>query len=192
MVQAALLIVGKDPGGIAEYIDGWNPEDRPKVYAALLSALQLSIVGQRLKATIEYRNLDYQHPDREHQMNRVDWQTTRIELDDLKTWLRVRGVQSGFFFPEGPVTAEYLDKNNENFAPKLAAAVQAWKAVRAERLARPSARTVKQDLMRWLTLHATEYGLINDDFEPNKLAIEEVSKVANWDSKGGAPKTPGN
>jgi len=127
----------------------------------------------------------------EHPINRVDWQATRVGVDDLKAWLEARGVQSGFFFPVGPVKAEYLDTKNESFAPKLAAAVQAWKAVQQSELPTP-ARSVKQDLTRWLNLHAAEYGLTNDDGEPNKLAIEEVSKVANWDPRGGAPKTPGN
>ena len=47
-------------------------------------------------------------------------------------------------------------------------------------------------MTKWLNLHAAENGLTNEDGELNRLAIEEVSKVANWDQKGGAPKTPGN
>ena len=50
---------------------------------------------------------------------------------------------------------------------------------------------MKQDLTKWLNLHAAEYGLTNDEGEPNKQAVEEVAKVANWNTKGGAPKTPG-
>jgi hypothetical protein len=190
VVQAALLIVDQDPTGIAEYVDGWNPEDRPKGYVAVLNALKLSIVGDRLRAKKAFRNLDYQYADVEHPIRSLDWPDTRVSIDDLREWLGVRGVQSSFFFPDGPVTAEYLDKKNENFAPKLAAVVEAWKAVRVDRLSKPSARTVKQDLVRWLNLHAAEYGLTNEDGGPNKQAIEEISKVANWDTKGGAPKTP--
>jgi hypothetical protein len=193
VVQAALLIVGKDPSDIAHYLDGWKPEERPQGYNAVLSALQHSIISERLKAATTSLNLSYEHPDSQHPINSIDWHATLVRVEALKVWLASRGVQSGFFFPEGPVTAEYLDTENPNFAPKLAAAVQAWKAVRAERMSKPSARTVKQDLTRWLNLHAAEYGLTNDDEgEPNKQAIEDVSKVANWDTKGGAPKTPGN
>ena len=104
---------------------------------------------------------------------------------------KTRGVRSGFFFPEGPATAEYLYRRSESFAPRLAAAVQAWKAVRAERFSKPSARSVKQDFMRWLNCYVAEYGLTNENGEPNKQAIEDMSKVANWDTRGGAPKTPG-
>lgn len=137
VVQAALLIVDQDPSGIAEYVQGWHPVDKPTGYAAVFSALQLSIIGERLEATTTFRSLDYQHPDVEHPINRVDWQATRVGVDDLKAWLEARGVQSGFFFPVGPVTAEYLDTKNESFAPKLAAAVQAWKAVQQSELPTP-------------------------------------------------------
>ena len=192
VVQAALLTVGEDPSSVAHYVDGWKPEERPSGYVAVFSALQHSIVAERLKAAKLFLNLSYEHPESQHPLKSVDWHSTLVRVDDLKNWLQVRGVQSGFFFPDGPVTAEYLDEKNESFAPKLAAAVQAWKTVRSERAAKPSARTVKQDLTKWLNLHAAEYGLTNDEGEPNRQAIEDVSKVANWDTKGGAPKTPGN
>lgn len=44
--------------------------------------------------------------------------------------------------------------------------------------------------MIWLRSHAGRFGLIKDDGNPNESGIEEVSKVANWETKGGAPKTP--
>ena len=191
VVQAALLIVSKDPSGIAEYIDAWSPDEKPSGYIAVLSALQHSVVGSRLNATRIFRNLHAEHPDADHPVNCLDWHSTRLDVDDLKVWLELRGVQSGFFFPGEPVTVEYLDVKSECFAPKLAAAVQAWKAVRSERTSRASVRSVKQDLTRWLNLHAAEYGLTNDEGEPNKQAIEEVAKVANWNTRGGAPRTPG-
>lgn len=190
-VQAALLIVDEDPGTTAEYVESWEAQYKPKGYVAVLSALQHSIAGDRLPATKIFLNLDYQHPDAEHPVASLDWKSTRIQLTDLKAWLVKRGVQSGFFFPEGPVTADYLDAKNDCFAPKLAAAVEAWKAVRTERGAKPSPRSVKQDLTRWLNLNATKFGLTNEDGDLNKQAIDEVAKVANWNTKGGAPKTPG-
>jgi len=43
----------------------------------------------------------------------------------------------------------------------------------------------------WLRQHANEFGLTKEDGNPNEQGIEEVAKIANWDTKGGAPKTPG-
>lgn len=192
VVQAAILIVNEDPASIGEYVDGWQSQDRPPGYVAVLSALQHSIVGDRLRASRVSLNLDYQHPDVEHPIASVDWRSTRVQVEDLKVWLERRGVQSGFFFPEGPVTADYLNRKNPQFSSKLAAAVDAWKAVRQNRVQEPSAKSVKADLLKWLNLHAPDYGLSDEDGKPNNTAIEEVAKVANWDLKGGAPKTPGN
>jgi hypothetical protein len=42
-----------------------------------------------------------------------------------------------------------------------------------------------------LRQHANKFGLTKDDGNPNEQGIEEVAKIANWDTKGGAPKTPG-
>ena len=45
--------------------------------------------------------------------------------------------------------------------------------------------------MKWLREHASEYGLSDEEGKPNETGIDEVSKVANWQPKGGALKTPG-
>ena len=52
-------------------------------------------------------------------------------------------------------------------------------------------KTAKQALERWLRENAAGYGLSDEDGNPNAKGIEECAKVANWQHKGGAPKTPG-
>jgi hypothetical protein len=99
-------------------------------------------------------------------------------------------VKSGFFFPEAGSTPDYLDPLHPRYAPKLAAAVQAWLA--AERESALAGKSPKQALITWLRVHAVEFGLTDDDGKLNETGIEEAAKVANWDKKGGAPKTPGN
>jgi hypothetical protein len=37
-----------------------------------------------------------------------------------------------------------------------------------------------------------EFGLTKEDGSPNEQGIDDVAKIANWDTRGGAPKTPGN
>jgi hypothetical protein len=51
-------------------------------------------------------------------------------------------------------------------------------------------KTVKQALISWLGKNAKHYGLADKKGKLNSLGIEEVSKIANWETKGGAPKTP--
>jgi hypothetical protein len=63
--------------------------------------------------------------------------------------------------------------------------VKAWQAV-----IDPVKKSPKQALGKWLREHAVEFGLTNEEGQPIETAIEECSKVANWDAKGGATKTP--
>ena len=116
-----------------------------------------------------------------------DWNMTTVEVENLKIWLRSRGFTSGFFFPnEEAGRPGYLDPKNPRYPPKLAAAVSAWIAVED-----PHGRSPKQSLDRWLREHAAEFGLTDDDGNPVNTAMEECSKVANWQPGGGASKTPG-
>ena len=126
----------KIQAAFAGHVDALDALNKPDGYVAVSSALKHSIVSGRLNATKIKRNLDYRHQDFSHPVNSLDWQSTRVLVSDLKAWLAERGVQSGFFFPEGPIKADYLDTRNDAYASKLAAAVEAWKAVRAERTAK--------------------------------------------------------
>jgi hypothetical protein len=83
--------------------------------------------------------------------------------------------------------ATYLDQSHPRYSPKLAAAVRAWLAVDD-----PKGKSPKQALESWLTAHASEFALTKEDGTPNTQGIDECAKVANWNPKGGAPKTPGS
>jgi hypothetical protein len=117
---------------------------------------------------------------------------TTIDREDLIAWLRSRGHTTGFFFPDAASAApDYLNPKFPNgYAPKLAAAVNAWLAVQA--MPDTKGRTIKQALVKWLRENAATYGLTDDEGKVNETGIEEVAKVANWETKGGVPKTPGS
>ncbi|WP_375682719.1 hypothetical protein [Bartonella sp. AP293QHHD] len=51
-------------------------------------------------------------------------------------------------------------------------------------------KTVKGTLIKWLSEHAVQYKLVDDDNLPREKLIEELAAVANWEPTGGAPKTP--
>lgn len=77
-------------------------------------------------------------------------------------------------------TAPYLQSGHPRYAAKLAAAVRAWEAV----VEPAPGTTIKQSLERWLAENAERFALSGN-------AIVECSAVANWNQRGGAPKTPG-
>ncbi len=113
------------------------------------------------------------------------WSRTIIERDDLRTWLASKGFHNGFFFEDSTHDHDYLDPKNPRYAPKLAAAIEAWQAVTD-----PGKKTPKQALERWLRENASKFGLVDEEGNPVNAAVEECSKVANWSPGGGAPKTP--
>lgn len=222
VTQAALLIVGIDPSSEASYARDWRPHERPQGYDAASTALINAILDGRLPATIRrkawergweevpsegeklstnvklFQDQSELHEEAEHGVPREiiyraepDWDLTTIRVDDLQKWLAGRGFKAGFFFPLATDIPDFLDPRNPFYAPKLAAAIRAWQAVSGDpKLMR--GKTPKQAMMEWLRRNADRFGLTKDDGNPNDQGIEEVAKIANWDRKGGAPKTPGN
>jgi len=116
-----------------------------------------------------------------------DWSKTTIKRDDLIEWLSSKGFHTGFFFPDAADTPDYLDPLNPRYASRLAAAVRAWQAC-DDAL---QGKSPKQVLMKWLRENAKDFGLSDEDGNPNETGIEECAKVANWKPGGGAPKTSG-
>jgi hypothetical protein len=118
-----------------------------------------------------------------------DWNATTIHIDDLRDWLRSRGYNSGFFFSHSEQKPDFLNNQHANYSSKLAAAIEVWNAV-TENPSLAKGKSVKQAMMIWLRSHAGRFDLIKEDGNPNESGIEEVAKVANWNTKGGAPETP--
>jgi hypothetical protein len=197
VVQAALLIVGQDPSDWQESVELNYTQSKPPGYDAARAALIHAIEGKRLRATIVY---DDEAPVR----NPIDddpvpycpephpsWHESRISVEDLQDWLISRGIRTGFFFPASEPLPDYLSRLHPNHSPKLAAAIEAWTAISGDAELRRG-KSVKQALSIWLRQHANEFGLTKEDGNPNEQGIEDIAKIANWDTKGGAPKTPGN
>ncbi|SAL38682.1 hypothetical protein AWB68_01692 [Caballeronia choica] len=113
-----------------------------------------------------------------------DWGLTTVAVDDVRAWLMSRGFREGFFFPDATDAPDYLNPSDPRYAPKLAAAVSAWQAN-----PNPKGRSVKDALKKYVREHAAEFRLTDEEGKPNETGIEEVAKVANWQDKGGAPRT---
>lgn len=184
VVQAALLIVGEDPTGEHYRIERRISEDQPIGYEAVRIALQNAIERKKLPALIGSVQDDEGN-------SCVEWNHTTIDVEDLRQWLRSRGVKTGFFFPDEADQPDFLSPHHENYSAKLAAAVEAWKAVSGSPELRRN-KSVKQALDKWLRQNANRFGLTKDDGNPNESGIEQIATVANWETKGGAPRTPGS
>ena len=119
----------------------------------------------------------------------LDPSASTVMVESLRIWLQGRGFRSGFFFPDARDLPDYLDVGHAHYAPKLAAAVSAWLAL-ADRPGNVG-KSPKQLLLKWLREHASDYGLTDDEGNPNQQGIDDTAKVANWQPSGGAPKTAG-
>jgi hypothetical protein len=206
VIQCILLIIGVDPKHTELDVET-NLSSRPDGYEAVSTAVKNAIRRGKLRAHVIHQGCDYGwleepiSPDvevaRTHEGRYValqhepDWHRTTISVEDIRAWLESRNVTGGFFFSAKTASVAYLDANHKHYAPKLAAALEAWQAVDSD----PSLtrnRSVKEALTIWLNKSAARFGLVKEDGTPNKTAIQEAAKVANWDTKGGAPKTAEN
>lgn len=192
IVQAALLIAGVDPAEDSTYVETWQPCDKPSGYEATKTAIANGLRRGDIKGEVSYQtdakfdSIAEMYYDEVSE--RIDLHESVVSADSLREFLSKRGFKSGFFFSNADHNPEYLNSLSNCYSSKLAAAIHAWEAVsRDDKLRR--GKTVKQALMNWLTVHAAQYGLVKDDGRPNENGIEEIAKIANWDTKGGAPKT---
>jgi hypothetical protein len=191
--QAALLTVGADPSSeTASNCEQLNVHDRPRGYEAAKAAITSALRRGSLKGEI-YPLEEWDRNTGDHIKyieGSVNLHESMVSVEALREWLAGRGFKTGFFFPvREEVRIGYLDKNNDFYAPKLAATIRAWEAVTSdpERL---RGKTPKAALSKWLNEHAASYGLIKDDGTPNASGVEEAAKLANWKPEGGASKTP--
>ncbi|HUQ38401.1 MAG TPA: hypothetical protein VM144_18685 [Aestuariivirga sp.] len=188
--RAALLIIGRDPDIEPELsLDDFKQmPELPRVLSVLSTGLKKGLI----RGTIVYR--EPVHEVDSAVINEIDEAKSTILLDSLdmfvSTWEYFNGQSlSGPLATERPLQ-DYMDPQHGRYAPKLAAAVKAWIAVGEK--SKNSPRTPKQLLEEWLLKHAAEFGLQDKRGNPNKQGIGEVTKVANWKLKGGAPKSPAN
>lgn len=113
-----------------------------------------------------------------------DWAETMLAVDDLRALYSKRGLHSWFFFPSG-LQDGFRDRNHPRYTPKLATAVAAWEAVKCS----GRNKSVKQTLIDWIVSNGVQFGLGNSENVVTPTVAEEVAKIANWQTGGGATKT---
>jgi hypothetical protein len=181
VIQAALLIIGEDPASTQHHIEDWSPNKRPEGYEAAKAVLCNAVSSKRLPAVIRRAHLTPRKSAEKLMANHHNdedepgWGKTIVSLDDLKQWLSARGIKSGFFFSGGEDKPDYLDPKHSRYAPKLAAAVNAWLAFEDPTGLR--GKSPKQAMNKWLREHAAQYKLSDEEGKPNEQGIEECTKV---------------
>ena len=189
IIQAALLVAGQDPSYKQEFVELWEYDKRPAGYEAAKAAISRGLISDSIRGNL--------FEEQDHDMNgnpagpiegSIDLKLSVVEVADLKIWLSSRGMSRGFFFPKQEDGAEFLDAQHPRYSQKLAATISAWRAMDQGSLLK--GKSVKQSLEKWLRINGARFGLCDEDGKPNEKGIEECAKVANWQHKGGAPKTP--
>ncbi len=185
--EAASLIAGYDPHEIALIIEDSDVLEAYPKYYPVIRALRQAVSSKTLEACKTEWVFGYdEDTDYEYNTGILIAEETMVRVDDLKVWLSESNCKFNFFFLS--TTPDYLDQSHKNYSPKLAAAINVWEAVTSNSSLMHKT-TAKTAMKKWLRMNASKYGLTKDDGKPNEQGIEEVAKVANWDSKGGAPKT---
>jgi hypothetical protein len=195
VIQAALLITGEDP---IVHLDSIANDEfwlQPIGFDAILAALETSIISGKLKATIKWVTRQTWTEDDftlvSYDTDVLDRHRTFIAHDDLVNWLSSRNFKPAFFFEQKTDAPGYLDPKHQNYSPKLAAAIRAWEAVTSDPKYSTYGKSAKTNIENWLYSHAAEFNLVKDNGEINADAIKnQIAKVANWQTDGGAPKTP--
>ena len=177
VIQAALLIADEDPSSTQTYVEQWEPEKRPLGYEAAKAAISKALRSGAIEGNWAGDEIE----------GSIYVAESEVEVESLRKWLSSRGCRPAFFFPPKEDEPDYLDPDNPRYAPKLAAAVQAWQAVTD-----PAGHHPRQALIKWLREHAADFGLTDEEGKLNETGIDQVATVANWRPSGGAPKTPGS
>ena len=188
VVQAAMLLAGQDPASHQEYVEGWEPENRPDGYEAAKAAISRALLRDLVEGELipQYES-DINGNNLGDIPGTIDVEKSTVDVASLKNWLIQRGVSRGFFFPLAEVTPDFLDPRHPRYSPKLAASVSAWYAVDDADL---KGKSAKQALEKWLRENGARFNLSDEEGKPNEKGIDECAKVANWQYRGGAPRTP--
>lgn len=186
VVEAALLMLGIEPQGISQYVEGWGDEKKPESYLAARQAVVSAVQKEFVSGSINHPVFENMNGSIETDHLRYDYAESWVDLRELQIWLKERGYMSGFLYLPDQNQEGFRDPSHKRYSAKLAAAVEAWEKFDPNSTQRG---TVKQRLTIWLRLNAARFGLTNEEGLPTETVIDDLAKVANWDTGGGAPKS---
>lgn len=186
IVEAALLLVNREPQGVSQFVEQWEDHEKPPGYLAARNAIATAVLERHVVGNLQHPIVEDDFTGKSLDEERYDYDLSKVDLMALRGWLQFVGYEAGFLDFPAQEKAGFRDPEHPRFAPKLAAVVEAWEAFDESSDERG---TPKQRLMKWLRLNASRFGLVSDDGKPSENVIDELAKVANWATTGGAPKS---
>lgn len=180
-----MLILEIEPQGVSDSIETRADDSKPEGYLAARNALESSIRGDSLDGHLSPVAIESPNGGYEEDYRRVDYHTSQVDARDLARWLAQRGYSCATFPAPDGQSAGFRDRNHPRYAAKLAAVAEAWDAFDESS---EESGTPKQRLAKWLRLNAARFGLTGDDGAPMENVIEELARVGNWATTGGAPR----
>lgn len=180
IIEAALLLIGIEPQGISGNIEKWTDDRKPEDYMAAREAIRAAIETKLVEGQIHFVMSEG------FASAYVDYGFSNVQVSSLIDWLDKRGFATSAFKKPEANPEKYLDPEHPRYSAKLAAVVEAWESYDSDS---NESGTPKQRLMKWLRLNASRFGLTSKDGRPSENVIEELAKVANWSTTGGAPRS---
>lgn len=137
----------------------------------------------------------------------IDRNMSRVTFEGVRDWLETMGCTDGYFFSNthkgidrGNLDNQYknrpdpMNRESKFFAPKLAAAIEAWETLQQDPKLQDANAVVKA-ATDWLTENAERLSILWTDPKtgktaPPKSTTEAMAKIINWNDKGGVNKTP--
>ncbi|RIJ23959.1 hypothetical protein D1224_06840 [Henriciella barbarensis] len=186
VVEATLLLLNIEPQSVSQFVEGWDDDKKPVHYIAARNALVGAIRGEQVSGELVPQTYEkFPQGGIEVDYERIDHHASYVYVQSLASWLCERGFDNTIFARSGEKKSGFRDPSHPRYSAKLVAAVEAWEAFDEDSNERG---TPKQRLAKWLRLNAARFGLTNDDGKPSENVIEELAKIGNWATTGGAPK----
>ena len=180
--DAALLVMGCNPSDHSINNAVYNA---PKGHDAVSHAIVSNLESGKIEGKKQYIDDEGYSGD-----DLLDEMRSTVNVESLKQWMQSKGLTVHFFFFPDATPSAILDPSHPRYSPKLAATIRAWEALDTDEDL--SGKTPKQAAQIWLRKHAQEFGLSDEDGKLAESVIENLAKIVNWQTQGGAPKTPSN
>lgn len=187
VVDAVLLILGLEPQGLARDLEYnvFNEKTVPSGYHAAKAAVSSALNLGKIKGMQVLEEEEIYNEGIREIPGSVNVYRSTVNRDSLVEWLKSRNYTDCIWFPKEDDAKGFRDPNHSRYSAKLAAAVEAWEAFDEES---NEPGRAKQRLAKWLRLNAARFGFTNDEGLPSETVVQDLAKVANWDTGGGAPK----
>lgn len=119
------------------------------------------------------------------------WWRCYLKQEDIKEWLKTNKIKSQFFEIDMPSDTFFMEnifnKDNEFYSYKLVAAIKTWLYFNENGI--NNKKSPKSNILDYLKNNASDLGLIKEgDDDPKTQTLEDIAKVVNWNTQGGAPK----